>query len=397
MALFNFGKNREQRKKDEALEKGIHEYFEKIPFYQPVFTTFEGGLYEMAYSKAAVHTFANHCSNLKPVVSGTGNERYQRMLSFKPNPLMDTKKYLYRLATIVKVKNNCFFVPLYDKYYQRIEGLYPLHPDKCTIKSINDEPWIIYELFPGQLKAIRMKEARLLNQFQNFDEYFGDSNKALNPTLQLMNAQDQAIVEAIKNSSNIQFLAKLGQTLRADDVEKERERFAKLNLKKNKSNVMMVDAKYTDVKQLEAHQFTVDDKQMKLIKDSVSDYMGVSENVIQNKYNDEEWNAYYEGQIEPFALELSLTHTDMLFSSHELAFGNSVEFAANRMNYLSVTTKVNVIQTMFDRGMMTRNEGREILNLNRIEGGDTFYIRKEYEEDGQLEKINNNEGNDGDE
>ena len=386
MALF---KSKEERKKEESLEQGIHEYFQTIPYYQPAFRTFEGGLYEMAYSKAAVHAFANHCSNLKPVVSGSGNEKLQRMLQYKPNELMDTKKYLYRLATIVKVKNNAFIVPLYDKYKQNIIGLYPLHPDKCQIKSINGEAWIIYELVPGQQRAIRLKEARLVNQFQCYDEMFGDGNIALKPTLQLMDAQDQAIQEAIKNSSNIQFLAKLGQSLRPDDVEKERERFAKLNLKKNKSTVMMVDAKYAEVKQLESKQFTIDDKQMKLIKDNVSDYMGISENIIQNTYTSVEWNAYYEGQIEPFANELALVHTDLLFTEHEIAFGNKVEFSSNKMNYINTSEKVSLIQTLFDRGLITRNEAREILNMPTIENGDEFFIRKEYGTDGEISEKEN--------
>lgn len=390
MALFNF-KSKEERRAEETLEKGIYEYFEKIPYYTPCFRNFEGGLYEMAYTKAAIHTFANHCSNLKPVVSGTGNEALQRMLAFKPNPLMDTKKYLYRLATIVKVKNNAFIVPLFDKYYQRIVGLYPLHPDKCQIRNVNGEPWIIYELVPGQQKAIKMSTARIINQFQNLDEVFGDSNLALRPTLQLMDAQNQAIQEAIKNSSNIQFLAKLGQTLRPDDVEKERERFAKLNLKKNKSTVMMVDAKYAELKQLDVKQFTIDDKQMQLIKDNCSDYMGISENIIQSKFTSAEWNSYYESQIEPFALELGLVHTDLLFTDREIAFGNVVEFSANRMNYLGTQEKVSLIQTLFDRGLLTRNEGREILNMSKIEGGDEFFIRKEYGTEDQVTSPDENE------
>lgn len=376
MALFN----RKKIQQKEKIEQGVREYYELLPFYSPAFRTFEGSVYEMAYTRACIHTFANACSKLKPEVKGQNNTQLERILQYRPNPLMDTKKYLYRLATIVKTKNNAFIVPLYDKYYQKIVGFYPLHPDKCEIKKVDNEPWLYYDFVNGEKRAVKLAEIGILNQFQNVDELFGDSNFALNPTLKMMNAQDQAVVEAINNSANIKLLAKMSQTLKDKSIEEERQRFVDFNFKKNKSAVMVIDGKYDSVTQLDVKQFTVDDKQMKLIQDNCLNYFGVSEKLIQNNYSPDEWNAYYEGQIEPFALELGLTHTHLAFTEREQSFGNFIEFASNRMNYLPINDKVNVIQTMMDRGMMTRNEGREILNLSHIDDpdADRFYIRAEY-------------------
>lgn len=379
MAIFQRKKDLEKKDK---IEQGIHEYYELIPAYSPAFTTYEGGIYEMELTRAAIHTFANHCCNLEAHVNGSkaGNKQIERALRYRPNELLDAKKYLYRLATVTKCYNNAYIAPLYDDLYQRIIGFYPLHPRKCQLKEINGEKWIIYNIVDNKQKAIKLRDVGIINQFQNLDELFGEDNYAINSTLQLMHAQDQAITEAVKNSSNIRFIAKLQQNLRAEDVDRERERFAKANLKNNKSSVMLIDAKYADVKQLTSNQFTIDDKQMQLIKENVFDYMGVSENIIQNKFTADEWNAYYESQIEPFALELGLVHTGLLFSDREIEFGNEVKFTANRMNYLGTGTKVTLIQTLFDRGLLTPNEAREILDMNPIDGGDTFYIRKEYTE-----------------
>ena len=87
---------------------------------------------------------------------------------------------------------------------------------------------------------------------------------------------------------------------------------------------------------------------------------------------------YYEGKIEPFAIQASLTHTSMKFTDKELAYGNKIIFTANRLQYESTTTKLNAITSLFDRGMLTQNQAADIMQLPHVEGGDKYYIRKEY-------------------
>jgi len=381
-----FGKKEER--KIEKIEEGVAEYFKLINAYSPVYKSFTGGVYEMELTRAAIHAKANCISRLKPIVNGSNNGAYERMLQFNPNPLMDAKKYLYRIATLLFVNNNVFIAPMYDDMRQKIVGLYPLAPQKCQLKKFNGKLWLAYEFQTGETGAIEFEKCGRLNQFQNKDELFGENNAPMNATLQMMNAQDQAIINAVKNSANIKILAKLAQSLRPADVEAERERFVKLNFAENDSEVLLIDSKYADVKQMESKQFTVDEKQMAMIRENVFDYFGVSEGILQGKYTSDEFNSFYESQIEPVALELSLQHTNMLFNQHEIAFGNNVVFTANRFNFLSSGEKVTMIQTLFDRGLLTPNEAREIINMSPIENGDNFYIRKEYTENYNKEESN---------
>ena len=55
-------------------------------------------LYEMELTRAAIHSFANFCSKLKPEISGTAYKNLERVLQFRPNPFMDTSKFIYRIA-----------------------------------------------------------------------------------------------------------------------------------------------------------------------------------------------------------------------------------------------------------------------------------------------------------
>ena len=55
--------------------------------------------------------------------------------------------------------------------------------------------------------------------------------------------------------------------------------------------------------------------------------------------------------------------TRMFFTERERQFGNRIFFTSNRLQYMSNADKMNAISQMADRGLMTRNELREILNL----------------------------------
>ena len=367
-------------RKKEKIESKVENYFQTLTAYSPSFTTFEGSIYEMELTRAAVHSFATHCSKLKPEVKGSNNQTFARMLQYKPNPLMDTKKYLYRLATSYAVDNNAIIAPLHDKTYEKIIGFYPLASPKFRIVEVEGVKYIRYEFEPGNFGVFRLDEAGIMNQFQYKNEIFGESNACLYPTMELIHTNNQGIVEGVKSSATLRFLAKIAQTLKPDDLEKERKRFVDSNFKSaNAGGVMLIDAKYEDVKQLQTNQFTVDAAQMSQIKENVFNYFGTNEKILQNNFTSDEWGAYYEGKIEPFAVEASLVHTNMKFTEHEIAFGNNIMFTANRLQYASNQEKLNIVTQLFDRGFLTHNQGLEIFNMASIgEAGEQRYIRKEY-------------------
>ena len=163
-------------------------------------------------------------------------------------------------------------------------------------------------------------------------------------------------------------------------MEKERKRFVDANFNaSNAGGVMLIDAKYEDVKQLQTNQYTVDSAQMAQIKENVFNYFGTNEKILQNSFTSDEWGAYYEGKIEPFAIEASLVHTNMVFNPHQVAFGNEIMFTANRLQYASNKEKLDIVTQLFDRGFLTHNQGLEVFNMASIgEAGDKRYIRKEY-------------------
>ena len=297
-------------------------------------------------------------------------------------------------------------------HLQKIIGYYPILPTTCEVIAgedvniVNDEyvvdpntltTWLKYTWKNGKTEAVPLKMCAVLTKFQYKSDFFGENNHALASTMDLVTIQNQAIQNAVKNSAAYRFMAQVNNFTKPDDLAKERKRFTEENLAADSEagGLLLFPNTYTNIKQIESTAYTVDSDTMKLIDTNVYNYFGVNEKVLQNRTYGDEWSAFYEGAIEPFAIQFSETFTRVLFSDIERTNGACIIATSNRLQYMSNTDKLNVSTRMVDRGIFTRNEIREIWNLSPIPNGDKPIIRGEYyseEEDGTLTKHIEEEG-----
>lgn len=384
MGLFDKFRIIEKRKRQQQL---LTEGFRLITGYSPAFSSFSGSLYEMHMIRAAIDIIATHASKLKPVINCPGykNKELTNMLQIRPNILMNTQQFISKLVTMLECDNNAFIVPIYsDITDSKIIGLYPILTAGSKIIQEDGQLYLIYRM-GNQTRAIEYERVGHLRKHYCSKELYGDSNSALLSTVQLINAQEQGIMEGVKNGASIRLLAKLTNVLTADDMKKERDRLSKDNLSmENNSGVLIFDNKYSEIKTIDSKPFIVDDKQTEQIKNNVLNYFHVSESIIQNKATPDEWNAFYEGNIEPIGLQLGLELSKVL--------GYPVLFESSRLQFASDSTKLNYCQALFDRGIITTNQVLDVWNMPHVEGGDKRYIRKEYAEVNLLNR--ENEGDD---
>ena len=364
----------------------LNTYFQMLDGYAPIFTSYDGGVYEMELTRSCIHTFANHCSKLLPTVQGADSRGLKHLLEGKPNLFMTSAQFVYKVATIYDAKNTCFIAPVLDEF-DRLIGYYPVNPAQTEIIDVKGEPFLRYRFQNGKWAAIELARCGVVSKYLYNSDIVGENNNALLPTLQLLSTQNQGIAEGIKNSASFRFMATINNFAKGKDLANERRNWVKENLSADSGGLALFPNNYTNVQQIQSQARIVDPEQMNLIQTRVLNYFGCNEDILQNKAVGDAWSAYYEGKIEPFALQLSQAMTVMTYSQQERKRGNAVVWSANRLQYATNAEKLQVSSQMFDRGVLSLNDIMDIWSLPHVADGDKRYIRKEYIEISQLDEV----------
>lgn len=296
---------------------------------------------------------------------------YMRFLLEEPNPYMTGQMLQEKVATQLQLNNNAFI------YINRDDNGYAneLYPIPClSTEALYDNQGLLYlkcTMRNGKTVTYPYSDIIHLRQDYNENDIFGESpREALIPLMEIVNTTDQGIVKAIKNSGIVKWLLKFNQTLRPEDLKKQTKEFTDNFLSiDNAGGAAGVDAK-ADAKQIDPKDYVPNAAQMDRTILRLYSFFGTNNKIVQSDYNEDDWNAYYEAEIEPFAIQASGEYTRKLFNRRERGFGNSIVFEASNLQYASMSTKLQLLQ-MVDRGALTPNEWRKILGgLAPVDGGD---------------------------
>ena len=338
--------------------------FQLLEGYTPMFSTWNGSIYESDLIRAALDAHGRHAAKLQPNLQGTAQRSLQSRLAVQPNDMQPWSQFLYRTAVILYCRNTAFIVPQIGEYGETT-GVVGIAPDSWEVVEYQGKPYVRFTFGNMKRAAVELDRLGILTRYQYKNELFGETNEALKSTLDLIKMQRQGITEGIKNGASYRFSAQSDNWSTDEDLANEMERFNKYTFQNMKTSggTILFPNTYKNIQQLKQEAYKVDADQMKLIKDNVFDYFAVNEDIIQNKAFGDSWLAFYEGAIEWLAIQLSDVLTRMLFSDRERQYGNRIYFTSNRLQYMSNADKLTAIQTFADRGLMTRNELREIANL----------------------------------
>lgn len=371
------------KKQNVEKAKSYDGYFETLTAYRPRFTSWNGKLYESELVRAAIDARARNISKLKVEILGSAKPKLQSRLRMRPNPWQTWSQFLYRTSTILDMHNTAVIVPVYNDFME-VVGYYTVLPKKCEVVTVDGEPWLRYEFADRKKAAEKLSLCSVLTRFQYSSDFFGEPNNALDPTMAMIHMNNEAVKEAMRNGATYRFMARNNNFASDEDLKKERRRFTEINLrtdeKKENGGLLLFPNTYTDIRQLEQKAFTVPTEELKEIRTSVYNYFAVNEKVLQSEAYGDAWAAFYESVIEPFAIQFSESMTLAMFTETEISHGTKVMATSNRLQYLTTTEKLNVSAQMADRGVMNRDEVREIWNLPPLPDGQgqAYTIRGEY-------------------
>ena len=362
------------RPKKSQSEKALNDakgYFQTLTAYQPSYSSWQGEIYESELVRASIDAIARHISKLNIQMVGSAQPKLQTRLRFKPNSWSTWSQFMYRAATILYATNTCFIVPVLNDDLDVI-GYTPVLPQHVQVIEYKGVPFLRYQFANGQVAAVEFEKCAVLTRHQFKDDFFGSDNNALSDTMAEIHINSQGVREAVKSTSTYRFMAQVNNFGDPKDIANERQRFTEMNLSgdaKQRNGLLLFPNTYKDIRQIESKPYTINAGEMEQIRKNVFNYFGVNEEVRQNSAVGDKLDAFFNGCIEPFAIQFSEAMTKAIYTEMEQSYGAAFLANANRLQYMTVTEKVNMAKELGDRGAILIDEVRALFNYPPLPDG----------------------------
>lgn len=341
------------------------------------FSAWGGDAYEDDTFSGAVDAIARNAAKLKAThvvstdtVRNEGDARLNRLLQVRPNPYMSAYDMLYKVVTHAYVNGNGFILVDKDERGDA-RGFWPV--DCTTVQFLQDGAGELYTRFTlsnGDQVTARYADVVHLRRRYNSSPLLGGDNDALNAAIEASQAQNEGISSSIHSGASIRGILKFSQIMAPEKLAEERERFKRDYLAVSNSGGVVTVDQQMDYQPLDSKPATIDAEQMDAVRRKVYSFLGVNEAIVSGDYTEAQYSAFYESVVEPIAIQLSLEFTEKVFTKREQAFGNSVVFESNRMQYATLESRVAAIATLVPYKILTVNQALEMLNLPPVEDGD---------------------------
>lgn len=341
--------------------------------YNATYTNISDNIEDNIIARQCINTIATHCAKMMPKHYQKNKETKNHIqgaidyiISKKPNPFMTVYDFIYKTISLLLAQNNEYiYIDIDDKGYLR--ALYPLNPLFCTLVEYEKEVWLKFQFIDGNIYYVKYDRIIHLRNFYTKHDFYGDTNQVLDGSIETQTVADDGIKNAIKISASLRGVIKASQAMLKDkDIEKMKSDFVQ-SLLSSTDGIGGLDSRL-EFKEINLNPVLLDKEQLEMVNGNIYGYFMISEDIIKSKYTADDWNAFYESVLEPRAIQMGQAFTNAIFSEKAINEGHSIEFSVNRIKYAKTETKISLIKEAGALGLITVDEGREILDLPAIGG-----------------------------
>lgn len=323
------------------------------------FSSFGGTAYNSAAFRAAVDAIARHSAKLQAHSTDSGLEV---LMNAAPNAYMSAYDLLYKTAAAYFTHNNAFI--LLDRSDNgNISALYPIAPQ--TVEFVTGGTGEIYlecTFSDGRKTTFSYMDIVHIRRHFLTNDLLGDGNAPLLPLLDTAETLNQGVAASVKNGTSIRGVLRFTSLVNPAQVKAEKEQFvADYFNPANSGGVAATDQRFEFVPTNTA-PYIIPKEQIETVNKQIYDYLGINERIVSGSYTENEFSAFYESVVEPFALQLS--------QEFKLKCNADIVFSAERMEFSSADTKIKLLHEAAPLGLITINEARKLLALPPVSDGD---------------------------
>lgn len=296
-----------------------------------------------------------------------------KILSLRWSPELSTYDALYKIASDLVYKSNSFSVIFYNDDFTKVKHIVPITTKGHRI--FEDEAGNILFRFTWDYdgKTYCVPYQSVIHIKARFDKkrFLGTSPEGqLKRSLDLIDTTGEGLKNLVNSSANLKGYLKYNNFIDDEELKAKVKEFQAAYMDASNEGGLAGLDNSAEFKEISQKPPNIPTLQIQFLRDNVYRYYNMNEKILTSQFSEAEWNAFYESVIEPIAIQLSLEFTFKIFTERERGFGNRIVFTSNRLQYATLQTRTTIGKELFDRGVITINELRELLYYEQIEGGD---------------------------
>ena len=354
-----------------------------------IFSQFGQSIYASDVVQNCIDVIATEISKLMPRhirtdkngMQTTVNSSLNRLFKFAPNELMTTKDFLEKIIWLLELNCNAFIYPVYETItdnrgtYINYTAFYPLDPRRVDfVQDSTGKLFVDLHFESGDnfmlaySDVIHLRKKFSINSIMGGGRNGQPDNAALLKVLEINDTVLQGIGKAVKTSLSIRGIIKIATMLDDEKQQAERDKF-EAKMASGVAGILPLDLK-SDYTPITVDPKLIDKDTMEFLENKVLNYIGVPACILSGDFTDEQYQAWYEKKLEPILISLCQAFSKCLFTQRELDVGNEMVFYQRDMMYLSTRSKLSLLKTAGEQGLLQDNQKLALLGYPPVPGGE---------------------------
>ena len=386
MAFADFIKNMFTSKE----EKRQMQYAKFLDGNLAIFSQFGQNVYASDIVQNCIDVIATECSKLMPRhirtdntgMQTTVNSSLNRLFKFAPNELMTTKDFLEKIIWLLEMNCNAFIYPAYEiriddqgKQYINYTAFYPLDPRRVDfVQDATGKLFVDLHFESGDnfmlaySDVIHLRKKFSVNSIMGGGRNGQPDNAALLKVLEINDTVLQGIGKAIKTSLTVRGIYKIATMLDDEKQKAERDKF-EAKIASGETGIIPLDLKGEYVP-IDSDPKLIDKDTMEFLENKVLNFVGVPACILKGDFSDDQYQAWYEKKLEPILISLGQAFSKTIFTQRELDVGNEIIFYQKDMMFLSTKSKLDLLKTTGEQGLLSDNQKLALLGYPPMIGGE---------------------------
>ena len=288
-----------------------------------------------------------------------------------PNGVMTTSDLLEKITWLLMLNCNAFVIPQWTAA-GTLEALYPIQPSSVTFLQDAGGRMFVSFAFPNGYECtlryddvIHIKRNYSVNELMGGNASGQPDNSALLKTLELNEALLSGVAKALRSSFAVNGVVKYN-TLLDEGKTEQALRDLSQHLARSEDGFLPMDLKGEFIP-IKRETKIVDADTLRFVDEKILRFFGVPLCILTGDYTREQYEAYFQGCLEPLIISYNQAFTRTLFTRRESAgYGNRVVFYAEDLIFMTMSQKLELVRLLGDSGALYENEKREIFGLKPL-------------------------------